>query len=353
MVNALNFGFKLLLLHLAADFSQIRLKYSDHSKQYRGKKASLSVTISSTFHCNLNCRHCASEINNTKQDSLSSKRFLNLIDEMAASGVVKVGFTGGEPLMREDMCEILGRCYENKLLTSLVSNSWLVPKYIDKLRRLSVLFLSLDGNKEVDDYIRGEGHWDKFNEAVALAKKNKIPVTALTNLNGMNYKIFDQFPEIFKKLNISWMVGRFEDAFGVGDEANFPPQERIGKGSAYSVPLYDINKMLNRIEKSRKLRTSKKYLDFMRGRHKISRCYAGIGYCVISPYGKMYPCFQASFDPDYDGISILDKDFNEAFHKMPLYRKTCNACIVNCHAEANYLYEFNPSSILNAYLLTK
>ena len=37
--------------------------------------------------------------------------------------------------------------------------------------------------------------------------------------------------------------------------------------------------------------------------------------------------------------------FDEAFQKMPLYRKNCSSCDYICHLEMNSLYSFNPNSI--------
>jgi len=354
MSNTLKFACGLAKIHLSPGRSKIKAKPADHNKAYKGRRIPLSVTVSTTFRCNLNCRHCASEINNSKKDGINTERFLRLIDEIAQAGAVKVGFTGGEPLLREDMGQIIERSHKNGLITSLVSNSWFVPERIKELKGLGVLFLSLDGsNKEVNDYIRGPGHWDKFHEAVALAKENKISVTALTNLNAMNYAAFSKFPDIFEKLNINWMMGMFEDSYGVGDQANFEPQERK-KGSDYRVLPEDIRKMVDCVSKSKNLKASKNYLDFMRGRRpKFLRCYAGIGYCVVDPYCNLHPCFPAGFDTNHKGISLLDKSFGEAFEEMRLYRSTCDTCIPNCHLETNYLYDLSPNAVINAYKITK
>ena len=136
----ISFLYKLLRLNALADHSQLSVRAADHGSNYRGKKVPLSITFVTTWHCNLNCIHCGSEINNKKEDKLKTTRFLEIIDEMANAGVAKVGFTGGEPLMRKDMPQLIDRCASHNLVTHLVSNSWLVPKHIKTLKKLSQMY---------------------------------------------------------------------------------------------------------------------------------------------------------------------------------------------------------------------
>ena len=91
----------------------------------------------------------------------------------------------------------------------------------------------------------------------------------------------------------------------------------------------------------------------MLGKRSLPKCFAGIGYTVISPEGKIFPCFPAQFDKAYPGISILDKNFKEAFDQLPLYRNTCDTCQLACHIETNYLYLFKFDNIYQSYKLTK
>ena len=249
--------------------------------------------------------------------------------------------------------EIIDRCYEKKLATHIVTNSWLVPKHIDTLKKLTLVMLSLDGDEKTSDQIRGDGNWEKFHEAVKIAKENKINIAGLTNLNGINYEMFHRFPEIFAKLNMHWYVQMFNDDFGVGDAANKPPEERV-PGSDMAVTQEQANAMVEKIKNSKFLRTTKKYLEFVTGKHRpIEKCYAGIGYVVIDPDGMMYPCNNAIFDKNYKGVSLLENSFSEALQKLPLYRSTCDTCTLGCHIEPNYLFSFDPNAILNAFKATR
>ncbi len=339
-MSAINFGLGLLDLYSGANFKQIDTRHSeDNRKPYEGKKIPLSVTFSCTHRCNLVCIHCQAE-NSDTADEIPSKRFVELIDEIADAGCQKIGFTGGEPLIRKDIGEALERCYARGMVTTLVTNGFPVFKYIDQLEKLSLLFISLDGNQEVNDRIRGEKSFEKFLEAVKLAKSRHIPVCALTTLTSMNYDVVDEMCKIVEDLGIHWMIGVIQTRFTGFAEQDFKQGQ--------------LEKMLERVSKVKNLRTSKTYMDFVLGKRAMSKCFAGIGYAIIAPTGKIFPCFPAQFDhASYSGISVLDRNFGEAFQELPLYRATCDTCALACHIETNYLYLFNPDNIRQSFRLTK
>lgn len=338
-MNALHFGFKLIELHLGANPVQFDVRRrEDNLKPYRGKKIPITVTFSCTHRCNLVCVHCQAENSNTEKD-IPSGRFLELIDEIADAGAVRIGFTGGEPLIRNDIGKALRRCKERGIITSLVTNGFLVYKYIEDLKNLSLLFVSLDGDQKVNDAIRGEHSFDKFVEAVELAKKHKIPVAALTTLSSMNFSVYKEMCKIITDLNIHWLVGVIQTRFTGKTDQDFQDGQ--------------LETMLAEITKIKNLRTSKGYIEAVRRNKTAEKCFAGIGYSIIAPDGMMYPCFPAQFDKTYTGVNLLKKNFGKAYQEMLLYRNTCDTCALACHLEANELYSFGLHNILQSFKMTQ
>lgn len=333
---AINFGINLLKLHLGADYSQIKIRQEDANQTYRGKKIPLSVTLSCTHYCNLNCIHCQSENSKTDRD-VPTDRFLDLIDEIAESGCKRVGFTGGEPLIRKDIGKIIEKCVQRDLIVSVVSNGTLVPNKIHELKGIRLLFLSLDGNREVHDMIRSNGNFDQVIKAAKLAREHGIPVAFLSTLGSMNYPCLDEMIAIVIENKAHWMVGMVQTEFTRKTDQN-----------ANGDRLVEI---IDKIKKMKNLRTSKRYLNFLLMNVPLDRCFAGIGYCIIDPKGTMYPCFPAQFDKTYKGVSIMEKKFGEAFQEIPLYRRLCQKCSLACHIETNYLYQFYMDNIWNSYKL--
>lgn len=357
-MSAIKFGMQLMKLYAGANFGQIALKEEDHNKEYSGRRLPLSVSISCTYHCNLNCTHCQAENNNAKPD-IPTDRFLRLIDEIADAGCTKIGFTGGEPMIRRDFGQILDRCRQRGLIISVVTNGWFVKKNIDWLKGIHLLFLSLDGDKAEHDRIRGEGNYDKFIESVEAAREAKIPVAALSTLMSNNYHCIEGMAKIVRENRMHWMVGMVQTGFTDRTDQDLTPEQ-----------LKRAVEIISREKKN--LRTSSKYLSFVLGGEPLKTCWAGIGYCIIGPDGKVYPCYPAELDHEgydgvaaraeqggagkgptgplpkdqaYQGVSILNKPFAEAFYEMKLYRRTCDSCVLACHAESNFLMEFGVDNV--------
>jgi radical SAM protein with 4Fe4S-binding SPASM domain len=84
------------------------------------------ITFSLTETCNLACRHCYGDCKKTaKRAELSTAEWLDLIDYLAANGVIQAYIEGGEPLHRPDIFRILRRA-AGKMMTLLRTNGTLI-----------------------------------------------------------------------------------------------------------------------------------------------------------------------------------------------------------------------------------
>jgi len=96
-----------------------------------------------TPKCNLNCQHCRG----FPEGEISTERASRLIAEIAELRPDWVIIEGGEPLLREDIFELLGLMRERELEVHLITNGMLItPQIIASLRQLGVkVMVSIDG----------------------------------------------------------------------------------------------------------------------------------------------------------------------------------------------------------------
>ncbi len=346
-MKLVDFTKNLSQLWLGANLSQLKTKKEDHNKIYEGKKIPLGVTFALTFVCNFECSHCGADIDNQRaKDDASTKLILDTLDEIKRLGGKRISLTGGEPLVRKGIKDILNKASQNKFYISVVSNGWHVDRHLDQLKKVDLLILSLDGTEEIHDFIRRKkGSYKKVIESIKTAKKNNIPVLVNTTVMNTNADNLKDLSKILKELKVFWTIDLFNDVEIVKDWQ---------QGSNISRPT---NNLLNEVVTIGKdnpyLSNSLNYLNTVEKRDiskKVdsSVCFAGIGYCVISPDAKMYPCFPAQHDPEFEGMDLKKMNFEKAFKDMPMYRKTCNTCDVICHKEMNSLYSFKPDAIMSA-----
>lgn len=342
--SPLNFAYQLSKLWLGANLEQLSPKIDDHNKQYTGKKKCLSTTFALTFLCNFECAHCGADIDNSKAHlDVQTDKILSLIDEMNQHGMLRVGLTGGEPLVRRGIDKIINKSVDSNIMISLTTNGWFVKKYAEALKKVSLLNISLDGTEAVHDFIRKKkGSFAKVIESIKIAKENKIPVLVNTCIMSANIDNIPEISKLVKELNVNWTL----DAYF---EHNVIKEWQ--KGSNLSRPSNELfKKVIEELKKENKnIVNSDEYLDMVtKEKGAPKHCFAGIGYSVISPQGELYPCFPAQMDPKFKGMDLNKMSFEEAFEKMPLYRTGCATCDVICHMEVNNLYSFKPSAIKKA-----
>ncbi len=154
-----------------------------------------------TNECNLECKHCSIEAGHGKawKDELSTEEAKQMIMDIWQNfGPVKFAFTGGEPLLRPDIYELIKFAFENtRMQIVMATNGTLlneenVKKLLDAgMWRVGV---SIDGVGEKHDEIRGlKGCFDLVYNNLKLAKKMGLRFQFHTTVSRLNK---DELPKI-------------------------------------------------------------------------------------------------------------------------------------------------------------
>lgn len=157
--------------------------------RYLHRRIPLAVRFQLTNRCTLQCKYC--NIWHTETKELSTKEIFRIIHELSKLGTKRISFSGGEPLLREDIDEIITFCNKQGIYPEMNSNGTLVPKKIDTVKKLDFLKLSLDGPQEVHDAVRGDGSYQKVIEAANISFKNKINFGFAYTLTKYNINFLD------------------------------------------------------------------------------------------------------------------------------------------------------------------
>ncbi|MBS3783614.1 MAG: radical SAM protein [Anaerolineae bacterium] len=143
---------------------QDRLRYKWRTKTYASQReANLArkpiVVWNSTKACNLHCIHCYYTARaEPDPNELSTDEAKAFVDDLADFGVPVLLFSGGEPLMREDLCEIGAYAVERGLRTVISTNGTLIDRAdAQRIKEagFSYVGISLDGIGETNDRFRG------------------------------------------------------------------------------------------------------------------------------------------------------------------------------------------------------
>jgi radical SAM protein with 4Fe4S-binding SPASM domain len=122
-----------------------------------------------TSHCNLKCVHCYNDSGaDVKSNEATTPEAKAVLDDLAEFGVPSVLFSGGEPLTRKDLFELIPYAVDKGLRTVISTNGTLITaEKARQIKKMGVSYvgISLDGIGKVNDQFRGvEG---AFEDAVA------------------------------------------------------------------------------------------------------------------------------------------------------------------------------------------
>lgn len=130
--------------------------------------------------CNLNCVHCYTDFRRRPySDELSNAEAQAMIDDLAGFGAPGLLFSGGKPLMREDVLELVDYARQLGIRPVLSTNGTLItPAVAGRMKRagLTCVGISLDGTGEVEDRFRGrkgafETAMEGFRNCVAAGRR--------------------------------------------------------------------------------------------------------------------------------------------------------------------------------------
>jgi len=121
-----------------------------------------------TRACNLKCVHCYNDSGVGKPfKDVTTAKAKEVLDDLAEYGVPSVLFSGGEPLMRPDLFDLIEYAGSKSLRTVISTNGTLISEEkaaLIKKRGVSYVGISLDGIGEINDQFRGVG--GAFDKAV-------------------------------------------------------------------------------------------------------------------------------------------------------------------------------------------
>lgn len=145
-----------------------------------------------TRRCNYRCRGCnVWQEQDTKE--LTTREIKKGLDVLKELGIVEIVLSGGNPLLREDIGEIIE--YSSRLfITTVYDNGSMASQKIDALRHADFVAISIDSlDPRKNDYIRGvPGALKKAMQAVEKLTKEGIRVGVAPTISQLNlYEITD------------------------------------------------------------------------------------------------------------------------------------------------------------------
>jgi len=167
-----------------------------------------------TRACALACMHCRAEAQpKPDPNELTHDEAIGVIDQIREIGNPILVVTGGDPLMRRDVYDLLAYAVQKGLRTSLTpsATALVTPKNLAKVRDAGVVrvAVSLDGpTAEVHDRFRGfRGTFDRTRRIMRDVTEAELALQINTTVSRFNLPVLEQMPEIVSEAGaVQWSV---------------------------------------------------------------------------------------------------------------------------------------------------
>ncbi len=299
-------------------------------------KIPLFVAWSITNRCNLNCKYCSRQ--NINSTELKTSEVLSIIEELKNLGTKIISFTGGEPLLRADIKDIINYTRRCGIFINVNTNGTLFSQKINALDGIRSVKFSLDGPPEVNNYIRGKDSFQKVIEAIKLAKSRKIAVSIVTVLSKYNLDSIDYLINLAESLGIGILFQPLTLTLLGADTVNRDIPDIQGYKGV-------MDKLIAYRRKAETVLNSMKGLIYLRDwpDSKDIFCYNKNISCRIETDGYLYHCGRKQ--DKAMALNCLTVGVSKAFDN--LNDVSCNDCWCALRLENNFIASLDLRVILS------
>jgi radical SAM protein with 4Fe4S-binding SPASM domain len=164
------------------------------------------IAFEVTRQCRYDCRHCRAEAGpETETEQLTIKQCKKILSAVARYSKCMIILTGGEPMERDDIYQIINYGYKRQLRMVLASCGYLIDEQsIEKLKQagISALSFSLDGaSAETHDaFRRAPGSFEAVLNAARLTKDGGIRFQINTTISRINIEEIAGIADLARRL---------------------------------------------------------------------------------------------------------------------------------------------------------
>ena len=305
-----------------------------------------------TTRCFAKCPTCLWRGNSPEEKDTA--KVIEFYREARQEGFVSTTFWGGEPLLREDIFDILKACQKLGLVTGVITNGYLLPKYYRQLvAHLDFLIVSIDIPSQEHDRLRGvEGIFHNAIEGLKLVKAENPRLKIFLNsvVSKLNYPHVDGLTHLAESLETSITF----------ESVNTGQPEFARNGGAgvvdFRLPGEKEKQLFRRIRllkaKHSCINNSTSYLKLFESGKVNYRCHAPKISIRVEPNGDVTNCLDRR-----DPIGNVYQDKLGSIirgRKMRWLQQAaegCCRCVDSGTIESSLFWDFNPEAMLSAFRL--
>lgn len=253
------------------------------------------ISWNTTNACNMYCDHCYRDAGCKAEDELSTQEAKTLLDQIAKAGFKIMIFSGGEPLLRPDILELVRHATARDLRSVFGTNGTLISKETAQALKaagamgMGISLDSLDREKH-DAFRKFPNAWEGAVRGMRNCRKAGLPFQMHTTVMDWNQDELEAMTDF--AVAEGAVAHHFFFLVPTGRAATIEAESL--RARAYEETLTRILQKQQSVDIELKPTCAPQFMRIaaqMGLKLRFSRgCLAGTSYCIISPTGKVQPC---------------------------------------------------------------
>jgi pyrroloquinoline quinone biosynthesis protein E len=267
-----------------------------------------------TYRCPLHCVFCFNPVDFAKHaDELSTAQWLRVLNEARALGAVQCGFSGGEPMLRDDLEILVAEAHRLGYYTNLLTSGvGLNEARAARLKEAGLDHVQLsfqDSTAEVNDFLSHTRTFELKEGVAKMIKANGWPMVMNVVIHRLNIDHIDRIIEMAADFGAEYIElanSQYYSWAHVNRDQLLPSREQLVRAEAvtkeWRAKLGDRMKIFFVVP------------DYYEGRPK--KCMNGWGnvFLTVTPDGLALPCHTARMLPGLDFPNVRDSSLREVWY---------------------------------------
>ncbi|MBC7207227.1 MAG: pyrroloquinoline quinone biosynthesis protein PqqE [Methyloversatilis sp.] len=288
-----------------------------------------------TYRCPLHCVYCYNPVDFAKhEDELTTEEWFKVLREARALGSVQCGFSGGEPMLRDDLELLVAEAHRLGYYTNLLTSGvGLNEKRIDALKEAGLDHIQLsfqDSTREMNDFLSSTRTFDLKRRAADLIKSRGYPMVMNCTIHRHNIDHIEAILQLADDIDAEYVELANTQYYGwaqVNRDQLLPSREQLERAERITNEW--------REKHGNKMKLFFVVPDYYEKRPK--KCMNGWGniFLTITPDGRALPCHTARMLPGLEFPSVREMGIREVWYESEgfnRYRGTgwmkepCSSC---------------------------
>ena len=288
-----------------------------------------------TYKCPLQCPYCSNPLDYAKHSAeLSTEDWKRVLSQARKMGAVQLGFSGGEPLTRQDLPELVQHARQLGYYSNLITSGYgLTEEKIIQLKEAGLDHIQVSiqaSTQELNDHLAGTESYETKKQVAHLVKKHGYPMVLCVVIHRENIHQMRQILEMAEELGADYLELANTQYYGWAHKNRdllLPTQEQFEEAEAIAQAYKE--------KVAGKMKIYYVIPDFYEDRPKACMNGWGTTFLTIAPDGVALPCHSARELPGLDCPNVNDLSIEEIWNESKAFnffrgnewmKEPCRSC---------------------------